>query len=86
MTGWTWAYVHDSVTLPQVKALATYWRRQPPMVVLAGRLCRYFGIEVDAKEPVKAISAEDAMREALAAGLPVSHGRPDDPDLAFLDL
>ena len=29
---------------------------------------------------------EDAFREALAAGLPIMEGRPDDPLLAFLDF
>ncbi|MBU3908864.1 MAG: hypothetical protein KKF85_03375 [Gammaproteobacteria bacterium] len=29
---------------------------------------------------------QDALREAAAAGLPVSEGRPDDPLLDFLDL
>jgi len=55
------------------------------MVVLASRLCRYFGVEVAAKPKPVAKNAHDAMREAMAAGLPIAPGRPDDPDLAFLD-
>lgn len=86
MTGWTWAHVANEVTLPQVNCLSEYWQRQPPMVILASRLCRYLGIEVGAKPKVVAKSSEDAMREAMTAGLPVANGRPDDPDLAFLDL
>lgn len=85
MTGWTWEHVADTVTLPQVQALSAYWRHQPPMVVLAGRLCRYFGIDVSTPKPRVAANPQDAMREAFAAGLPVVEGRPDDPDLAFLD-
>lgn len=85
LTGWTWAHVSDNVTLPQVHTLQTYWRSQPPMVVLASRLCRYFGVEVAAKPKPVAKNAHDAMREAMAAGLPIAPGRPDDPDLAFLD-
>jgi hypothetical protein len=34
----------------------------------------------------KPTTAEDAMRAALAAGLPVMEGRPDDPMLDLLDL
>ncbi len=89
MTGWTWAHVHDEVTLPQVQVLQAYWRTQPPMPVLAARLCAYFGIKVG-EEPkrkaVKATSVHDVMRDAIAAGLPVMQGRPDDPILDFLDL
>lgn len=86
MTGWTWEHVANTVTLPQVQVLSAYWRQQPPMVVLAGRLCRYFGIEVSLPQQRAARSAEEAIREAVAAGLPVSEGRPDDPMLDFLDL
>lgn len=85
MTGWTWEHVSDKVTLPQVHALSAYWRQQPPMVVLASRLCRYFGIDVSLPQTRIATSPHESMREALAAGLPVFDGRPDDPDLAFLD-
>lgn len=31
-------------------------------------------------------TAQDALREAMAAGIPVTEGRPDDPMLDFLDL
>lgn len=86
MTGWTWAHVEDHVTLPQVHALNTHWQYQPPMVVLAARLCRFFGIEVGKPVQAAAKTPEDALKEALAAGLPIAHGRPDDPDLAFLGL
>lgn len=87
MTGWTWAHVEDHVTLPQVRALSVYWRQQPPMVVLASRLCRYFGIEVSAKpEPKRASTAQEALEQARAAGLPITEGRPDDPMLDLLEL
>jgi hypothetical protein len=42
----------------------------------------------DTAPPSKArsLKPEDAMRQALAAGIPVMQGRPDDPMLDFLDL
>lgn len=87
MTGWTWAHVEEHVTLPQVRALSVYWRQQPPMVVLASRLCRYFGIEVSAKpDTPRATTVDDAVEQARAAGLPVMQGRPDDPMLDLLEL
>lgn len=85
MTGWTWSHVSEQVTLPQVNALMSHWRVQPPMVVLASRLCRYFGIEVSQPQRRVAATPQDAMKEAIAAGLPVFEGRPDDPMLDFLD-
>lgn len=85
MTGWTWSHVSNEVTLPQVHALMTHWRVQPPMVVLASRLCRYFGIDVSQPQRRVAATPQDALKEALAAGLPIVEGRPDDPMLAFLD-
>jgi len=33
-----------------------------------------------------ALTPQDALREAIAAGMPVMEGRPDDPMLDFLDL
>lgn len=86
MTGWTWVYVHDEVTLPQVHVLSTYWRQQPPMPILARRLCQYFGIQIAMPTPKVAASPDDAMQEAMSAGLPVTYGRPDDPMLDLLDL
>lgn len=86
MTGWTWEHVTQYVTLPQVHALQTHWQYQPPMVVLAARLCRHFGVEAGKTVQPTARSPEEAMREAMMAGLPIAHGRPDDPDLQFLGL
>jgi hypothetical protein len=86
MTGWTWAHVENEVTLPQVHALSTYWRQQPPLVVLTARLCRWAGIDVCTAKPAPVATANEAPKEAALVGLPISHGRPDDPMLNFLDL
>lgn len=88
MTGWTWEYVHDKVTLPQVQILSTYWKAQPPLVVLTSRLCRWAGIDVCTDRPGNrpAATPGDAMKQCAEMGLAVSHGRPDDPMLDLLDL
>jgi hypothetical protein len=87
MTGWTWAHVSDTVTLPQVHVLQTFWQHQPPMVVLAGRLCRYLGIDVGtAAKPAPITKPQEAMQELAKNGFPVMEGRPDDPMLDLLDL
>lgn len=57
----------------------------PPADAQLRRIALFLGLPDTA--PKKAVSnPEDAIREAMAAGLPVSHGRPDDPMLDFLDL
>ena len=86
MTGWTWKHVAGEVTLPQVHALMTHWRLQPPLVVLAGRLCRHFGVDVSLAPAPVAATPQDALKQAQQAGLPIAEGRPDDPLLDFLDL
>lgn len=86
LTGWTWKHVATEVTLPQVQTLMVHWRSQPPLVVLAGRLCRYMGVDVSLPAQVVAADPQDAMKAAMAAGFPVANGRPDDPMLDFLDL
>ena len=74
------------MTLPQVDALAAYWRTVPPPAVQLRRIAHALGLQ-DAPPPRPAKkSADEAMREALAAGLPVMHGRPDDPMLDLIGL
>jgi hypothetical protein len=48
------------------------------------RISLYLGLP-DTKKPHSApvCTSQDALREAMAAGLPVQEGRPDDP---MLDL
>ncbi|MDQ7989018.1 MAG: hypothetical protein REI09_05220 [Candidatus Dactylopiibacterium sp.] len=72
------------MTLPQVAALSKFWRHTPPAAFQLKRISIALGIE---PEPVRKVirNADDALKEALAAGLPVMHGLPDDPILKFLD-
>lgn len=88
MTGWTWDYVHDKVTLPQVVVLSTYWKQQPPLVVLTSRLCRWAGIDVCTNPPATRAAAtpDEAMKQCAEIGLAVGHGRPDDPMLDLIGL
>lgn len=74
------------MTLPQVQALNDFWRTCPPAAMQLRRISLFLGIKPDAIERHVAATPDEAMQEAQAAGLPVMHGRPDDPLLAFLDL
>jgi len=68
-----------------VYALAAAWRVHPPASLSLRRIAAALGLGQPDPKPVAA-TEHDAMQEALAAGLPVTYGRPDDPMLAFLDL
>lgn len=75
------------MTLPQLDALAAFWASVPPPGVQLKRIALALGLP-DTKAPPKpgTVKPEDAMREALAAGLPVMQGRPDDPMLDLIGL
>lgn len=85
-TGWTWQYIDEHVTLPQVYALNVTWRVFPPAALMLKRIGQALGMKFDAAAAPRAGTAEEAVREAMAAGLPVFEGLPDDPLVAFLDL
>lgn len=34
MTGWTWDYVEDNITMPRLRALHEEWRRCPPLPIM----------------------------------------------------
>lgn len=75
------------MTLPQVDALAAFWAAVPPPNVQLKRIAMALGLPDTAPPPkAGAVKPEDAMREALAAGLPVMEGRPDDPMLDLIGL
>ncbi len=74
------------MTLPQADALAEFWASVPPPAVQLKRIALALGLP-DTKPPQRGpVNAEDAMREAMAAGLPMMHGRPDDPMLDLIGL
>lgn len=84
-TGWTWDYVDQHVTLPQAQALNKCWVVLPPAAIALRRICGALGMKTAADKP-RARTVEEAVREAMAGGLPVIQGRPNDPMLDFLDL
>ena len=42
MTGWTWDYVEEHMTMPRLKALHEEWRRHPPVPLM---IAAYLGIK-----------------------------------------
>ena len=50
-TGWTWDHIADTMTLPRMNALSTYWREFPPVHVSAAL---FFGIGKSRKRPHQA--------------------------------
>jgi hypothetical protein len=75
------------VTLPQVDALAAFWASVPPPGVQLKRIALALGLPDTQPAPKpRAVKPEDALREAMAAGLPVFEGRPDDPMLDLIGL
>lgn len=81
-------YVNDQLTLPDAYALSRYWQTILPTDLQLRRIAQYLGVpDVKPPErPSKPAPAQDLLRDALAAGLPVMEGRPDDPMLDLLDL
>lgn len=75
------------MTLPQVDALAAFWASVPPVAVQLKRIALTLGLPDTAPPPkTRTASPDDAMRQAMAGGLPVMEGRPDDPMLDLLGL
>lgn len=79
------------MTLPQVYALDAYWHATPPAALQLRRIAQWLGIkdpppkvQASAKRPPP--TPESAIQQAMAAGIPVFYGRPNDPMLDLLDL
>lgn len=75
------------MTLPQLDALSAFWQAVPPPSVQLKRIALALGLP-DTKAPSKpgAVKPEDVLRQAMAVGLPVMEGRPDDPMLDLVGL
>lgn len=94
-TGWTWTYIDQHVTLPQVAALRAYWQHQPPAAQQLARVVAYLGAWLGIQPagpastarpaPVAPQTADQALAEAARAGIPVLTTAPNDPALALLD-
>lgn len=74
------------MTLPQVDVLAVFWISTPPPAVQLKRIAQALGLSDPVRATPRAVKPQDAMQEALAAGIPVMEGRPDDPMLDLLGL
>ena len=35
ITGWTWEYINENMTLPRLASLSAYWNKHPPTHFLA---------------------------------------------------
>ena len=57
VTGWTWEYIDDHMTIPRLDEMTTYWKYQPPIHLM---LASFFGIKEKTKEPE--MSFEDFVR------------------------
>lgn len=42
MTGWTWDYVEETLTIPRLKSLQSEWQKHPPVPLL---LAAVYGIK-----------------------------------------
>lgn len=58
----------------------------PPASVQLKRISLALGLPDTQPASARSVKPADAMREALAAGLPVMEGRPDDPMLDLIGL
>ncbi len=80
------------MTLPQVEALGKYWLHFPPASMSMARIVRGLGIETPQVPKQAAIAvksdatAKQAIEQAIAAGIPMFGGRPDDPMLDLLEF
>lgn len=74
------------MTFPRLHALNDAWRMLPPAAVTLRRISQWLGMPAPKEEAPKVRSVEEAVKEVVTAGLPVVHGRPDDPMLALCGL
>lgn len=58
----------------------------PAPAVQLKRIAQFLGLPDPKPRVQTSARPQDALQEAMAAGLPVMEGRPDDPMLDFLDL
>lgn len=61
-TGWTWEHIDTRVYLPQLLALMGYWKRNPPLHLLAKG---YLGIKDEEPAPKQAEAKEQGIGELI---------------------
>lgn len=62
-----------------------FWRHTPPAALALKRLSLFVGIKPERAPSPPAATPREALDEVSAAGLPVAHGRPNDPMLDLVD-
>lgn len=69
-TGWTWDYIRHNMTFPRYQKLSAYWRRYPPVHIVAASVAQLLGYRPpeESQEPEISESLEDLMRDFTAAG------------------
>lgn len=73
------------MTLPQLDALMRFWRHTPPAALALKRLSLFVGLKPERAPSPPAATPKEALEEVSAAGLPVAHGRPNDPMLDLVE-
>jgi hypothetical protein len=67
-------------------ALSRFWSVVPPPAIQLKRIALALGLADAKPAPTRAEKPADALKEAMAAGIPVIEGRPDDPMLDLIGL
>lgn len=62
VTGWTWEYIDEFVTIPRLLEMSAYWRKSPPLHELVAAFVGYGdkSSAVTADEVVRMDSEENA--------------------------
>lgn len=58
VTGWTWEYIDDQMTLPRLYGLYEYWRDHPPLHAL---VAAFLGVKPSPKPESKQENTLDQM-------------------------
>ena len=69
------------MTLPQVEALMRFWRQTPPPALALKRISLFVGLKPERDAPELISKPSEAYAAVVAAGLPPTQGRPNDPML-----
>lgn len=74
------------MTFPRLAALRQAWERVPPPAVTLQRLAQWAGAVQAPATRQRATRPDQALEQLHAAGMPVMHGRPNDPMLDLCGL
>jgi hypothetical protein len=67
ITGWTWEYIDEFMTLPRLYDLSRYWRDYPPIHALIGA---FLGVKPSVKsEQKEKESIDQIIADFSAAGI-----------------